>query len=247
VKKLILFLVVLWPAISVLAQRQQIQQDTDSIPQKPKARLVSNIIFQFDNRNEKYYDVQGRMNGLRIGVEFYKRVRVGFGFYENSNFYELKYPGRPDTLSKTISFRYTTNFGELVLYRNFRWELSHSLAFGKGQFAVNKFDTHTSVPEFIGRDTIYNARLFDLGLHTHYKIFPWFGLGLGAGYRSVYVHNHPELRTAFSDPYFEFKIKLFIGYIYKGIFKPEVIKAEKAYYDYRRKQRKKYFENLLKQ
>lgn len=223
------------------------EQDTTAIPAKPKARLISNVIFQFDNRNEKYYEVRGRMNGVRIGVEFYKRARVGFGFYENSSFYELRYPGRPDTLSQTVRFRYTTNFAELVLFRNFRWELSQSFAIGKGQFALNNFDTRATLPEFVGRDTVFNARLFDVGLHTHYKIFPWFGIGVGTGYRNVRIDHHPELHNAFSDPYFEFKLKLFIGYVYKGIFKPEAIKAEKAYYDYRKAQRKEYIQNLLKQ
>ena len=52
---------------------------------KPKAGFISNFIFQFDNRNERYYDTRARMNGVKIGFEFYKRLRTGFAFYENNN------------------------------------------------------------------------------------------------------------------------------------------------------------------
>ena len=83
---LVILVIGLW-SVSGIAQDTL---RTDSIPPKPKAGFVSNVLFQFDNRNERYFDVNGRMNGLKLGLEFYKRFRAGFGFYANNDFYNLE-------------------------------------------------------------------------------------------------------------------------------------------------------------
>lgn len=223
-------------------------QDTttvDTVPQKPKAGFISNVMFQFDNRNERYFDVTGRMNGLKLGLEFYKRFRAGFGFYANNDFYNLEPPTMNDTLAQSVKFNYRTYFGELVFYRNFRWELSAMGAFGKGQIEVNNFDLRPQLPEFINTDTIRNVGVIDFGINVQYKIFPWFGVGVGVGQRNVSIANEPVLQDAFTDPYLDFKIKVFLGYLYRTIFKPEVIKAEKEYYAYRDRKRTEAYRKLF--
>ena len=45
----------------------------------------------------------------------------------------------------------------------------------------------------------------------------------------------------FSDPYVDFKIKVFLGYAIKGIFSPEKIEAERLYYEQRSKMRRAKF------
>ncbi|MEM9023841.1 MAG: hypothetical protein AAGB22_08860, partial [Bacteroidota bacterium] len=54
-------------------------------------------------------------------------------------------------------------------------------------------------------------------------------LGTGVGYRFVGTSSS-VVRRSYSNPYITFKLKLFLGYIYKGIFKPDKIRAEKAAY-----------------
>lgn len=219
--------------------------DFDTIPELPAPKKISNVIFQFDNRNESYYDLRGRMNGLKLGAEFYKRARVGFGFYGNGNFYEMRYPSRSDTISESARFSYSTVFSELVLFRNFRWEIATGLALGRGAFRLNQFNTSGSTPEFTGSDTIRGAGVIDIALQTHFKAVPWAGLGFGVGYRNVGLDARQDLSTPFSSTYFDFKIKLFLGYLYKSIFKPEHIQAERAYYDYRRAKRKAELKKLF--
>lgn len=220
--------------------------DFDTIPVLPAPKKISNVIFQFDNRNESYYDLRGRMNGLKLGVEYYKRVRTGFGFYGNGNFYEMRYPSRSDTISESARFSYSTLFAELVLFRNFRWEVATGLALGRGTFRLNQFNISGSTPEFTGSDTIRRAGVIDIALQTHFKAVSWAGLGFGVGYRNVGLDNYQKLADPFSSTYFDFKIKLFLGYLYKSIFKPELIQVERAYYDYRRAKRQAELKKLFK-
>lgn len=221
-------------------------QDSLSIeapPPKPKAGFVSNVMFQFDNRNERYYEVRGRMNGIKLGLEFYKRFRTGFAFYANNDFYRIEPPEGTDSIARSARFDYATYFGELVIFRNFNWEVSTIAAVGSGDIRVNTFDVRRSVPEFRSLDTLHDVRVFDIGLNAHYKVFPWLGVGGGVGLRNVNNLSDANIRNAFHDPYFDFKIKLFLGYVYKGVFKPEAIQAEREYYNHRKQKRKAYIKS----
>lgn len=219
-------------------------QDTTIYP-KPKEKFISNILFQFDNRNEKYYDTKARMNGLRIGVAFYRRFRTGFGFYSNNNFYRMDAPGIPKNQYVVARLNYNTWFSELAFYRSFRWELSGTYSLGKGTIRYNVFDHSKSIPELISVDTLSNIRIHDFGINAQFKIFPWFGIGVGTGYRTLQLPAYPELQGPFSDPYFDFKIKVFLGYAYRSIFKREKIEAERLYYEQRSRIRRSKFRSMF--
>lgn len=215
-------------------------QDT-VIYEKPKAGVVSNFLFQFDNRNERYYDLRGRMNGTRVGLEFFKRLRTGVGIYGNSSSYQMNFPSVPKNLSYSARLNYATWFAEAVFYRSFRWEFSTAYAMGKGRIQLDSYDTRTSIPELSAKDTILGIPLYDFGVNSHFKIFPWFGLGFGVGYRTLRLPSYPELQGPFSGSYFDFKIKVFLGYAIRGIFHPERIEAENNYYIQRATMRKAKF------
>ena len=192
-------------------------------------RFVTNAIFQFDNRNERYYGVSARMNGLRIGIEFERVLRMGVGFYQNNAFYSFEPPSAVDSLQQSVRFGYNTFFMEWVLYRDFRWELALPMSYGSGVIELNNFSRGNSIPEFVGADTIGRNRLLDIGLSGHVKVLPWVGIGAGVGYRQLLISDR-LYRRPFSTPYLNFKVKLFLGYIYKGIFKPEVVQEEREEY-----------------
>lgn len=239
--RVVLLLGLLVPVL-VLGQEAQ---NMDSVPAKPEVKPLSNLIFQFDNRRERYYNVQGRMNGLKIGLEFYKRVRLGFGFYANNDFYRIEAPQGADSLFRTARFNYATVFSELVVFRNFRWEFAVATALGRGGMEVNRFNLLGTSPSFISTENFADIGVFDIGGNGHFKVFPWLGIGFGSGMRRVYNLDDANLRSAFTDPYFELKLKLFIGYAYRSIFKPESIQQERDYYDYRREQRLTFYQSLF--
>jgi hypothetical protein len=216
-----------------------------TIYEKPKAGLISNFMFQFDNRTERYYDVKARMNGVKIGFEFYRRFRTGFGFYQNNNYYQMNFPDSPESQRFLARMDYQTWFSELVLFRSFRWEVSTIYARGTGSIRLQTYDNKKSIPELVKEDTISNFKLYDIGINTHFKVFPWFGLGVGVGYRQITLPNYPELQGPFSGPYVDFKIKVFLGYAYRAIFKPDKIIAEQKYYEQRSRKRWSKFNEIF--
>ncbi len=232
--KRLLFLLVGLVGLPAMGVSQDAIADSPVIERK---RFISNVIFQLDNRNERYYGVGARMNGIRLGIEIEKTLRVGFGLYQNNNYYSFEPPSANDSLQQTIQLNYSNIFMEWILYEDFRWELSMPLSYGGGNIRLNNFARVNGLPEFVGSDTIDRARLIDLGLMGHVKVFPWFGVGAGVGYRQM-LSLDPLYRKPFSAPYIDFKVKLFLGYIYKGIFKPEVVQEERDAYMAERAARK---------
>lgn len=215
------------------------QKEDDYPPDKPEAKAISNFIFQFDNRNERYYGERAKMNGLKLGLESFKRVRYGFGFYQNPRSYPFLYPGRPSEISQTFSLKYNVVWSEIVPFKGFRYEIALPVAYGKGLAYVKNFEKigTTTDYRYTGTDTVQGLKVLDLGINGYYKPIPFVGIGAGIGYRTSLV-DAPKFNEPLSDVYFDFKLKFFVGYVYKAIFKPGSIKEEKAYYKYRKKQRK---------
>ncbi|GAB4383858.1 MAG: hypothetical protein Kow0075_15990 [Salibacteraceae bacterium] len=240
-----LFFVLLFFPLTALAVNDTTQSDS-TIPPKPKVRALSNVIFQFDNRNEKYFDTRARMNGLKIGLELFKRVRLGYGFYGNNQFYPLTLPGL-ESQNQALSTRlsYFTFFTEVVWFRNFRWEVSTSHAIGRGVVNARYYDVSTSIPVLDYELAIPDNRITDLALQAQYKIISWFGIGAGVGRRWLRSDAEPAFNEPFSLPYFDFKLKLYLGYLIKSIFKPEVIRMERAWYDYRKTKRQETINNWI--
>jgi hypothetical protein len=233
---LITFLLI---ASTALAQEQA---KGDTIPLKPKVSAFSSTVFQADNRREHYYDTKGRMLGVKLGVELFNRHRMGLGYYRNSHFENIPYPNKPIDVIQTHRLNYTVGFFEFVWFRNFRWEYSISASLGRGNLSVNTFATQYSEPT---RSYIRKVNAQDYCFNMQYKVVSWFGFGLGLGYRNAQVPNHPELSKGYSNTYYDIRIKLFPGYIYKAIYQPKKILHEKAFYSYRKQQRKAYLKKLL--
>ncbi len=219
--------------------------DTTLIPEAPRTRIISNVVFQFDNRNERYDGLKARMNGLKLGIEFYKRIRMGFGFYANNGFYRLSNPLLEDSVTQSGHFTYSTFFTEVVFYRSFRWELSAIGALGGGNLEVRDLTlgpTLISAPKQMLHE---NVKVRDVALNAQFKIIPWLGVGAGVGYRNVLNIKDDYLKDTYSAPYLDFKLKIFLGYAVKSIFKPSAIEEEKAYYEWRKQKRHKAFKALF--
>jgi len=185
------------------------------------------------------------MNGLKLGVEFYKRVRMGFGFYENNGFYRMSNPLLIDSIAQTAHFSYSTFFTEVVFYRSYRWELSATGAVGGGNLEVKDLTIGPTLGGASKEMLHQNIKVRDVAVNAQFKIIPWLGVGAGVGYRNVLNIQDEYLKDTYSAPYLDFKLKIFLGYAVKSIFKPSAIEEEKAYYEWRKEKRHKAFKALF--
>lgn len=178
----------------------------------------SKVIVGFDSRRSFIGRTDVNIWGVRTGLDFQGKVRLGAGFYflrtDLPRQFIVSRPGIPtDTISRNLQFAYLSIFVEPVIFSSKRWEFDTPLHLGIG-------DNHyPNAPKDNG-GTRKTVLLAELSVAGTYKIFPWVGIGGGVGYRQVLKGNKSNFNN-FNAPIYRIGIKLFAGYIYKAIFKPD--------------------------
>lgn len=201
---------------------------------KRKYRLF-NPLLNMDNNRSGFFGTPTSVWGARVGVTIAGRYRMGFGGYMLPRRIAIpKVFTLSDSLYRRMDLMYFTTFMEFVPIQNFRWELSIPFSFGYG--FSNFYHRYSTELEFRKAKLIHGAFLHS-GVAGHYKIFSWVGLGIEVGYRGAIMGDSIANRQ-FSGLFGSVAIKLFLGDLYLGIFKPDIIKGEKmAYRDNKRRKK----------
>lgn len=200
-------LAALWPG---QARAQQIPAANDSVGRRAVPRLAHRrVVVLYDSRYSILNHHFCTINGLKAGIEFKNRFRMGGAIY----FLSTGIPTRqaspaeadPNTES-TLRFRYLAGYGEYVLLETPRWELSAALQFGLGSASLNYRDMdgidRRTTPEFLG--------VTEPSVLAQFKILRWAGVGAGAGWRQPVFVPGP-IQRELNGPVFYVRAKLFLG------------------------------------
>lgn len=191
----------------------------------------------FDSRQSFVLGRLTKMNGLKIGIEFYDRYRFGFGFYKMNAPIELKpipIENSNDTIFSNFEFEYSTVYLEYVLYQDYKWEVSVPLSIGTGTGTIKAYLKSS------GYDTtvvIKGIPLVAINAAAHYKVFHWMGIGVGLGYRQILTKNK-EANEALSSPFYVIKLKIFLSRLYESIFKHNEVIEEREEYKRQREEKR---------
>lgn len=177
-------------------------------------RTKPKFIIGLDSRRSFISSRDVSIFGLRAGFELAPKVRMGFGFYGLGTRFVANFavpsdsvPGQTDIIESRLRFGYFALFWEYVIFQNKRWEFSSPFYIGVGS------------SEFEGVDRTRNPiGVSELSIQGQYKIFSWFGIGGGAGYRVLFPSNS-AIQETFNSPIYAIKIKFFFEPIYEAIFK----------------------------
>ncbi len=161
--------------------------------------------FGLDARRTLFQKNWIAVGGLRLGVQYRRIHRIGFGFYFlNPRIFvtEFDFPITEDVVE--YDFGYTSIYYERVLYFDRKWEFGAGLHLGNGR--VNVFYN----PERLNNRVLHDVIPFnmtELAMSGEYKILYWVSIGAGAGYRRVW--GAPKsLRNSFSSPIFVVSLQL---------------------------------------
>ncbi|MCB2409103.1 hypothetical protein LGH74_14020 [Hymenobacter sp. BT178] len=211
----------------MLPQAAQANDPTDSSRVRTAHRR---IVFQFDNR---YSILDGQLvgiNGLKLAVEWRGRLRAGAGGYLLSNgipSQEVVPFGYPSGTTAELRFRYAAAYVEYMFIRTNRWEMSAPLQLGGGRFFTS-FEQPNGNKSKDAKSTVW---LIEPSVSGHFRVFPWFGIGAGAGWReTLFVQS--SLDEALDGPIFYGRVKLFLGDLYKTArFKRKLFSQQHFRYD----------------
>lgn len=171
------------------------------------------FVFNFDTRYTLFGNNPARISGLKAGLEWRNRLRTGLGFYALSTPLKTRLPiTTPDqqAIEAQVKFRYVAVYGEYVLLKNKKWEASLPVQLGFG----STLNVYQDASGNVQRTTKVPLWLIEPSVSGHYKVFPWVGIGAGAGYRQMLTHTNRE-SDKLNGPIYYLKVKLFTGELYR--------------------------------
>jgi len=186
-----------------------------SMSKKPR------ILFNLEPRRSFVANSNVTVLGLKIVVEFDKRIRIGGGFNvmtgaHSSNLDKVIYAENGiDTVDVAVlKFNYWCYFVEYVLVSKPKWEISFPVQVGIGS------SHYEYTAENNGRQELDKGgvMLLETAITGYYKIVKWAGLGVGAGYRFM-LQNNKGLHQQFNSPIYIFNAKIFLGAIIEDFSK----------------------------
>lgn len=163
------------------------------------ARLESRYSFN-DNRVIS-------VTGVRLGVAFQRKLRIGGGLswlksdYETTFHPYSKFFNRTDTIKRYLKFAYLCFYVDFVFYKTKRWQLSVPIQAGFGALWFQKGRLYN----FSGSDHKYFLALYEPGITAQFKVLKWFGLGTDVAYRFS-LKNNRKIREDYDAPGSHFRV-----------------------------------------
>jgi hypothetical protein len=186
-----------------------------------KARFT----FKLDTRNSFMADRRAEVTGVKLGVEFGNKLKVGGGYHWLTsavyrNQFETNPSGLTDTIRSTLQLRYFAYYVEYVFHKTKRWEFSipFQLGVGDSRYLYN----YAGVQRTANRSTAF---IYEPAVSMNYKIFKWLGAGTDIGVRVMMV-DRKAIGHNFNSPTYAFKLLIWYGELYKAVF-PNTWLAEK--------------------
>jgi hypothetical protein len=211
----LLFIFILLTSFRVLAQ--------DSILIEPNVKPAK-IYFAFDANRSLFSDPNVKFNGLKLGVELLEKHRIGISYHVLSEpvrfvgrMDKVKYPEASDTL--LFNFSYFSHFYERVWLRTKRWELTSPIHTGIGAVDLSYVSSINHIPVSYLRTNVFTVAL---GGSAQFKVFRWFALGVGVGYRHS-LSREVNIAKSLNAPYYQFQVKVLFGQLIRMAFKGKEI------------------------
>jgi len=205
----ILFFLFLIISYSLSAQNNEPVFESEfreSFHTKPKLDV------KFDNRFSFIRDNDVKTFGLKVGLSFKRRFKLGLGVNNMFTSTDRQINIQDTTLNVNLQYFYFSPYIEYVFYNSRKWEFSLSTQLGFGEASYEYFDLN-NVKKTIAKSTVLS---YEPAMLIDYKIIRWFGIGTGVGYRLIY-YKSPGVDDRFSSPLYVLKLKVYLGEIVRTI------------------------------
>jgi hypothetical protein len=176
--------------------------------------------FVLDARSTLVSGTVARLAGLRIGMEYRRVHRFGFGFYNLGDGVVVRSleEVNPDITRATLNIRYSSIFYERVMFFNPKWELSMTAHAGRGRITGDYIIAGGIKPQgFPDR----RVRAFEFSTTAFYHLTWWFSVGGGVGYRLV-PDAPEEVQSIYNAPVGILRVRIKFGKLVKSIWNNDI-------------------------
>jgi hypothetical protein len=182
------------------------EQFKESFKTKPKLDV------KFDNRFSFIRDNDVRTVGVKVGLSFKRKFKLGLGMNQMLTSTGNQFIVDDSLINVDLEYFYFSPYIEYVYYNSKRWEFSLSTQLGVGGASYQYVNPSGKKVKII-ESTVLS---YEPAMLIDYKIVRWFGIGTGVGYRLIY-YKSPGVNEKFSSPEYVIKLKVYLGEIVRTI------------------------------
>ncbi len=181
------------------------------------------LLFGFDGRRSFYENKPVRVSGLRVGIEYYNKLRFYVGYYsadpvEGTLIVNRMTPDE-DTLLTRGYFSYFQIGSEYVFHDTRRWQWTLPVQIGYGFGTRERFSKDSSY--YQQRQTRFIP--VEVTINGTFKIFYWLGIGGGFSYRFNLFPVNGTASGAFSSPLYTVGVRFSFGKFARAVWKGKPI------------------------
>ncbi len=209
------------------------------LPESSHAQLLDTISYSLQKKPKVFLNFVpfnsyiskniANFSGLRVGLNYNKRIKFGLGYFALTNSsvvspVVIEDDGPLYETSGELNFHFFSITAEYIFYQQSPWQFSFiPLQLGLGRASY----------DYIRRSEFYRVSTKAetvLILHpdftAQYSILNWLGAGATLGYR-VTLNGSKNVQEDFDSPTFSLTLKVFLDELYKMAF-PSGIKSRKS-------------------
>lgn len=179
------------------------------------------IYFGFDFNRSFFAGRPVKINGIRLGAKLNYVHRFGIGVYgldRDVAFRDVEVNEIDATDTSLVKF--SAGYGALFYERAWevkkRWELMVPVYLGAGTIRGSYTDTAGLYRPLLEKP--FSAA--GVGFMAQYRIFRWFGVKAGVGYRLVF-NSDKEIKQTFNGLYYKYGVTILFGELYRMVFKKD--------------------------
>ena len=170
---------------------------------KEALKVKPKFEFRLDSRSSFINQTGVRVFGVKAGLQFDEKLSFGLGYNFLNSSIKRSVPSNGISYRSELKFRVLSPYIEYVFYRDERWELSIPVQIG---FGFSFFDNiQNEGPSRLNREFVVS---YEPAITFQYRIFSYFGLGAGVGYRLMLKPNS-KIDEQFTSPVYLFKVKVY--------------------------------------
>ena len=168
---------------------------------------------RLETRNSFFENRRAKVTGVRLGVIFQKKLRIGVGYsWLSSDVVEKKSVingfGQNDSISNYLKFGYIAFYTDFVFYKTKRWQVSVPLQWGAG---LTWYKYNDGIKDKSSSKNY--LLLYEPGISVQFKLLRWVGLGTDIAYRFT-LQNDRSLSNKLNSPTYAFKFLIWFDQLY---------------------------------
>lgn len=180
---------------------------------KKSFRSKPKLDIKFDNRFSFIQDNALKTIGVKVGLNFKRKFKVGLGINQ------MLVPIETSTIDDEgnvvpvdLEYFYFSPYIEYVYHTSKRWEFSLATQLGFGGVSYQYKNAQNKKVK-LQQSMVLS---YEPAMLIDYKIVRWVGIGTGVGYRLIY-YKESGINEQFSSPEYVIKLKVYLGEIVRTI------------------------------